>query len=250
MDEQARKLRGSIRINWTELDRITTDQQKKMPAPPQELSLPEGVPLFDLVPPAELPDNGMTVLQAIVSRKSRRVYAEQPLSKPELSLLLYATQGVKDRREKFSFRTVPSAGARHPFETYVYISRVAGFEPGLYRYLPLCNQLALLAPGDRRKELKEALMGQGETAAVAFLWTAVPYRTEWRYSILSHKFIALDAGHLCQNLYLACETIGCGTCAIGAYDQTACDRFVGVDGENEFVVYAAIAGKAVTEGEG
>ena len=27
------------------------------------------------------------------------------------------------------------------------------------------------------------------------------------------------AGHACQNLYLAAEQIGCGTCAIGAFDD-------------------------------
>ena len=74
-------------------------------------------------------------------------------------------------------------------------------------------------------------------------WTAVPYRTEWRYTVASPKLIALDAGHSCQNLYLACEAIGFGTCEIGAYDQEKCDAFLGVDGEDELTVYAAPVGK-------
>jgi len=32
------------------------------------------------------------------------------------------------------------------------------------------------------------------TAPVIFCWTAVPYRTEWRYTIFSYKFIAIDLG--------------------------------------------------------
>ncbi len=59
----------------------------------------------------------------------------------------------------------------------------------------------------------------------------------------SHKLIALDAGHSCQNLYLACEAVGCGTCAIGAYDQEKCDKLLGVDGVDELTVYAAPIGK-------
>ena len=55
--------------------------------------------------------------------------------------------------------------------------------------------------------------------------------------------IALDAGHVCQNLYLACEAIGAGTCAIAAYDQEAMDRLVGIDGIDEFVIYLAPVGK-------
>ena len=66
---------------------------------------------------------------------------------------------------------------------------------------------------------------------------------EWRYTFLSPKIIALDAGHLCQNLYLASESIGVGTCALGAYDQLKMDALLGVDGEDEFAIYVAPVGK-------
>ena len=79
--------------------------------------------------------------------------------------------------------------------------------------------------------------------AVFFIWTAVPYRTEWRYSYLAGKLIAQDSGHVCQNLYLACEAIGVGTCAVGAYDQDEIDAFIEVDGEAEFTVYMAPVGR-------
>ena len=46
-----------------------------------------------------------------------------------------------------------------------------------------------------------------------------------------------------QNLYLACESIGCGTCAVGAYDRKLIDKFLDLDGKNEFVVYMAPVGK-------
>ena len=53
----------------------------------------------------------------------------------------------------------------------------------------------------------------------------------------------LDAGHLCQNHYLACEAMNLGTCAIGAYDQAAIDQFLQLDSKEEFVVYIAPVGK-------
>ena len=65
---------------------------------------------------------------------------------------------------------------------------------------------------------------------------------EWRYGLAAHKVIALDAGHVCQNLYLACEAIGAGTCAIAAYNQNAMDRLLDVDGREEFTVYLAPVG--------
>jgi nitroreductase len=61
--------------------------------------------------------------------------------------------------------------------------------------------------------------------------------------IISHKVIAIDAGHVCQNLYLASESIGAGTCAIAAYDQDEMDAILGVDGVEEFTIYIAPVGK-------
>ena len=55
--------------------------------------------------------------------------------------------------------------------------------------------------------------------------------------------IAMEAGHLCQNLYLASEAIGAGTCAIGDYINNMMDAVIGVDGKDEFVIYLAPVGK-------
>ena len=66
---------------------------------------------------------------------------------------------------------------------------------------------------------------------------------EWRYGLAAHKLIALDAGHVCQNLYLACEAIHAGTCAVAAYNQQLCDQLLRLDGKEEFVIYLAPVGK-------
>jgi SagB-type dehydrogenase family enzyme len=147
---------------------------------------------------------------------------------------------------------VPSAGARHAFETYLAVNRVESLPAGLYRYLPFDGQLAQLAiDPEIGRRAAAACLGQRfvSLAAVTFFWTAIPARMEWRYDLAAHKVIALDAGHVCQNLYLACESMGLGTCAIAAYDQAACDRLVGVDpltgtgGDEEFTLYLAPVGR-------
>jgi nitroreductase len=66
---------------------------------------------------------------------------------------------------------------------------------------------------------------------------------EWRYHLAAHKVIAIDAGHVCQNLYLASAAIGGGTCAVAAYHQEIMDQLLGVDGNDEFVIYLAAVGK-------
>jgi SagB-type dehydrogenase family enzyme len=244
---------------WEEWRKIETDQRKGVPAPPPQKPYPKNARLIALVSPGDLAVGKMPLIEAIERRRSRREFSEEPLTLEELSLLLWATQGLskiatRDATKKFpdasarpraALRTVPSGGARHPFETYLLVNRVSGLEPGLYRYLPLENKLCFLyADAELTEKVHEASYEQYvKNSAVTFIWTAIPYRTEWRYSMLSPKIIAQDSGHLCQNLYLACEAIGAGTCAIGAYDQEKMDLVLRVDGKEEFAIYVAPVGK-------
>jgi SagB-type dehydrogenase family enzyme len=79
-------------------------------------------------------------------------------------------------------------------------------------------------------------------AAATFFWAAVPYRTTWRYSERGWRYIFLDAGHICQNLYLACEAVAAGCCAVDAFDDDALNQLLGLDGKERFVLYAAPVG--------
>jgi len=231
-----------------EINFSMTAQRRGLPAPPLQKPCPGDAPRTDL------PDGDhalrtlarMPVGEAILRRESVRDYAGTPLSLEALSALLWATQGVrKVLGPGCALRTVPSAGSRHAFETYLVVERVTGLAPGLYRYLPFDHQLVQLARADGLgKEAAAACLGQHfvAEAAVTLFWTTLPERMEWRYDRAAHKVIAIDVGHVGQNLYLACEAIGAGTCAIAAYDQQACDALLGVDGVDEFTIYVAPVG--------
>ncbi|MFW6262542.1 MAG: nitroreductase family protein, partial [Thermotogota bacterium] len=58
----------------------------------------------------------------------------------------------------------------------------------------------------------------------------------------AYRTILMDIGHVCQNLYLACQSLGLGTCAIAAYFQKALDEIFQLDGEEEFSVYLSPVG--------
>jgi SagB-type dehydrogenase family enzyme len=230
------------------IDFSRTDQSRGIAPPPLEKPARPGSQTIALVRPEDfqgIPPLPLTA--AIARRESRRRYLASPLTLEELAYLLWATQGVRRRLDRgHALRTVPSAGCRHALETYLCVLHVQGLAQGLYRYLPLEHQLVLehsdeaLAARIVRAAFNQPSPGE---AAVTFLWTAIPYRMEWRYGLASHKVIALDAGHVCQNLYLACEAVGAGTCAIAAYDQEAMDALLGLDGEEEFTIYLASVGK-------
>jgi SagB-type dehydrogenase family enzyme len=232
-----------------QVDFSQTDQSRHLPAPPLQKPCPADVSRIDLPSgkDALIKLGRMPVGEAIAFRESVRQYKTDPLTLEELSALLWATQGVRCLvSPESALRSVPSAGARHAFETYIVVNRVKTLPAGLYRYLPFDNKLAQLAiDGNIGRKAAAACFGQNfiADAAVTFFWTAIPARMEWRYDLAAHKVIAIDAGHVCQNLYLACQSIDAGTCAIAAYNQSACDQLLGVDGEEEFTIYLAPVGK-------
>src|SRR3989339_178546 len=230
---------------WKDFHLFPSDQKKGLQEPPRQKPIVNSTEFVELTDPKYIKLGQLPTRDAIARRKSRRVFSEQSLTLEELSYLLWATQGMREDGPR-QFRNVPSAGARHPFDTYLFVQRVEALTKGFYRYLPLEHKLAFaFERTDAPLRLIDACFGQksvGESA-ITFIWTAIPYRTEWRYHATAYKVIALDAGHLCQNLYLACESIGVGTCALAAYDQDKMDILMGVDGEDEFVIYMAAVGK-------
>jgi SagB-type dehydrogenase family enzyme len=238
-------LKDSVRKT---VDFSGTDQSMGIRPPPIEKRYSADAERIDLVSPNKfeaLPKADL--LFAIANRKSRRRFIETPLTLQELSFLLWTTQGVREGSDAgHARRTVPSAGARHALETYLCVLNVEGLHTGFYRYLPLEHQLVVEhRDKDAAEKIGWAAFQQNwmSSAAAVFIWCAIPYRMEWRYGLAAHKVILLDAGHVCQNLYLACEAISAGTCAVAAYDQELMDQVLKIDGKDEFVIYLAAVGK-------
>jgi SagB-type dehydrogenase family enzyme len=223
-----------------------SDQQRGAPQPPLTWTWPVEARRVALPPPAEATLSAPELREVIDRRTSLRRYAPTPLTLAELSFLLWATQGVRARRSAHLLRTVPSAGARHPFETFLLVNRITGLELGLYGYESLEHRLVLVRQeADLGPRLTAACLGQEMLAqsAVTFLWVAVPYRTTWRYPERGYRYLHLDAGHVCQNLYLAAEAIGAGTCAVAAFDDDALIEFLELDPQEAFVIYLAPVGR-------
>ena len=186
-------------------------------------------------------------LQLINSRASRRVYTQEGMSLEQLSFLLWCAQGVKSVRGKAyaTLRTVPSGGARHPFECYLALQQVSRLENGLYHYLPMKHQIEFLGcPDDLKDFISRALCDQkwAAKANAVFFFSCVFYRAEWRYGIWAHGPILMDSGHVTENLYLAATALGLGGCAIAAVDPDPANEALGLDGIEETVFYAMPVG--------
>ncbi|RLE36903.1 nitroreductase [Candidatus Acetothermia bacterium] len=223
-----------------------SDQEKGLPQPPLELPSEQGERI-NLPAPSALSLGATPLNDVIAARRSLRRYSPAPLTLEELSFLLWCTQGVKKVVPgRATFRTVPSAGARHPFETYLLINRVQGLSPGIYRFLAIDHQLVQLetTPGITDRVVAVCLDQEFiKQSAATFFWVAVPYRTTWRYGARGYRYLHLDAGHVCQNLYLAATTIDAGACAIGAFLDEELNALFGLDGVTRFIIYLATVGK-------
>lgn len=224
-----------------------SDQVKGLPQPPLALPPVEDKPVHRLPDPREAPRRAVDLWDSINNRVSVRAYSEEQLSLEELSYLLWCTQGVKEATDRpATLRTVPSAGARHCFETYVLVNRVEGLKRGLYRFLATEHSLQEVDtdPGTAER-VTQACFNQRFVmqSAATFIWTAVAYRMMWRYGERGYRYMHLDAGHVCQNLYLAAEAIGCGACAIAAFHDDALNEALQIDGVEHFAVYVGVLGK-------
>lgn len=227
---------------------ILTDQVKELPQPSLQKPYDRNAELIELPKVDKNTAIKQDIYQCILDRRSHREFKRQALTLEELSFLLWTTQGVKEVRgdNYATVRPVPSAGARHAFETYLAIENVEGLKKGIYRYLALEHKLLFLHEENYLDEkITKGTGGQkfAGTAAVNFIWSCLPYRGEWRYDNRSHKVMLIDAGHVCQALYLACEALGLGTCAIAAYGQEFMDDLIKVDGKDEFVIYMSPVGR-------
>jgi SagB-type dehydrogenase family enzyme len=224
-----------------------TAQQRGMPQPPLEWAAPADAERIVLPGPKTMEMPAADLRAIVEGRRSVRKYSERPLSLAELSYLLWMTQGVQEVTDRpVTLRTVPSAGARHAFETFVLVNRVEGLVPGLYRFLASAHALILVNDDESIVQTlvsacyRQVMVGR---AAASFFWVAVIDRMFWRYDERGYRYLHLDAGHICQNLYLAGESIGCGTCAIAAFDDDLLNDALSLDGKEKFAVYAASLGK-------
>ncbi len=230
----------ALKPSWSKFSSWDTGQKRGVEMPPRQKPVEDGAEIIDLISVKELKSRDYDLFKAICDRRSVRTFnLEHKISLDELSFLLISTNGILDK-EKISRRTAPSGGARHAIETYIYADNVEGLEKGVYRYLPIEHKLTKV----HNKSIDEMPRGENFTfkAPLMFAWSAIPSRMEWRYGLATEKLLLLDAGHICQNLYLACEALNFGTCAVGAYNQKNVDKFFDLDGEEELIIYAAPVG--------
>lgn len=182
--------------------------------------------------------------ETVSGRKSERDFGSGCLSLENFSTLLWAAGGVGRVENGFKFRTVPSAGALYPLETYISVADVEGLERGLYHFSVRDHSLELLERGFFGKNLAQAALGARvcNSAQAVFIWSAVFYRSLWKYGERAWRYLYLDAGHQAQNLLLTATALGLSSCPVAAFLDDEIQSLFGLDAEEEKVLYLAAVG--------
>jgi SagB-type dehydrogenase family enzyme len=240
IDEMIKVYRESLVTDWNQLEDEQTPRGRKLPKPSAFKSYESG----EIIELNKDVNNlcSRALDDIIMSRRSLRKYKDVKITVDELSYLLKMTAHIRKIGDSYALGVIPTGGARNSLETYIYLRKGQNMKPGLYHYMKDTSNLRLIREDLTDELVNESLKGQLRDCAAVVIWTTVPYRMEYKYSFTSHKMIAIEAGHACQNLYLACEAIDCGMVAICAYDQKKIDEVIEV-GDEEFVVYCATLGK-------
>lgn len=202
------------------------------------------VPLGEPTPPAAAPD----VWAVLANRRSKRDYLDEPLSLAELNLLLWATQGITGDLGDYQLRAAPSSGALYPIETFLFVQRVEGLEPGLYHLDVKAWELEALRlePLEQiSKTACEVALDQehARRAGVNFLWTAVMERCRRKYYERAWRYVWWDTGHVAENLHLAATALGLGSVSMGAWYDRQAHEVLGIDGVEHFTTLMASVGK-------
>lgn len=182
--------------------------------------------------PAPSKQGALSLEQTLAQRRTHRSFEDKPISLKQLSQLLWAAYGVTGGKYGIALKTAPSAGATYPLEIYAVVGKGAltELEPGVYRYLPEGHSLELIKAGDQRQAAASASLGQSWAArAPIMLLIAAQYeRCIAKYGQRGRTYTHIEAGCVGQNIFLQAEALGLKAGIIGAFDDDALARILGI----------------------
>jgi len=181
-------------------------------------------------------NSSTSVEEAIQSRRSKRNYSEEPVTKQELSQILWAAQGITDEA---GHRAAPSAKSAYPYSLYVVVRNVTDVPEGLYLYNPEDHSLGSVGLADAGDRLIEAgVQATSQSSPVVIALTAAPAAMLKQFpdsDPLPNVF--LEGGHIGQNIYLETESLRMATVVTGGFNQQAVVNALELDSANQIVVY-------------
>jgi SagB-type dehydrogenase family enzyme len=135
-------------------------------------------------------------------------------------------------------------------DLYLYVHRVEGLEPGVYRHWPEHGgSLEPILSGDQRVAAAGLSLGQdlAGNACVAFSMIADLERAARAHGDRGYRYAHFEAGAIGQHLYLAAQALGLGATGIGAFFDDEVNRYLKLAPGAGQVIYHFAIGYPVTD---
>lgn len=176
-----------------------------------------------------------SLVSAIDQRKSVRSFDDRALDLEVLSRLLLSADGITHTRSGFEMRSAPSGGGLYPIDIYVVASNVKSLADGLYHFQVSDSSLELVSEGQYEEQVHIASNEQAAVGGspVTIILAARFDRSTVKYSDRGYRYAYMEAGSICQNIYLQATALGLGTVAVGAFNDDALNEFLDIDGVRE-----------------
>ena len=181
-----------------------------------------------------------------------------PVTLRELSALLHLSQGITEVSglpgDPFHKRAAASSGALYPTVTHVIVRDVDGLVPGLYHYEPQHHALHRLRTADAAGELAAIVADGAAVRAAPFtlVFSAIYYKSAWKYGDRGYRYCLLDVGHVAANAITAGRGLGLATRPIGRFDDARLGTLLGIDRHRQgalLVLPFGASAPATPEGE-
>src|SRR5215813_7710364 len=165
--------------------------------------------------------------------------AAQAMDLTTLAGLLFFSAGRIRRRTfagagEVAFRAAASAGGLYPMETYVVCGDLPGLAAGVYHFSPADFALRCLRQGDYRGALAQAAGDlPGAVAPGTLVFSAVFWRSAWKYRVRSYRYCFWDNGTIVANLLAAATAAGLPARVLLGFVDAQVNHLLGLDGHRE-----------------
>lgn len=180
------------------------------------------------------PREGMALAEALQLRRSSRAFGPSGPSLAQAAALLWAGQGANRPDGR---RTVASAGGTFPLELYLVTEGSKDLQRGTYKYLPARHQIVHRDDQGVAARFRDVtLQNWVKSAPAIVVVAAVSARTSARYGERASRYVQFEAGACAHSLALQAAALGLGSGIVGAFDDAAVKRALGLAAEEDVLL--------------
>jgi SagB-type dehydrogenase family enzyme len=143
----------------------------------------------------------------------------------ELSLGLSAWKAAG--KSQWSLRMNPSSGNLHPTEAHLILTRIEGFEDGIYHYNPLLHALEqrALVPDNVREDISSHFGCPGFLIG----FSSIFWRESWKYGERAFRYCNHDVGHALAAVSFSANLFGWKVSYLSGLSDQQLDTMLGFD---------------------